>query len=63
MFQTILDKIVRLKIWTDTNGQDIVEWALMVSMVTISIGAFFPPVGDSLSTIFSKLSSTAKRAP
>ena len=53
----------RLKIWKDTAGQDLIEYALLASMVTITVGAIFPPAGEQIYTIFSKFSSTAARVP
>jgi pilus assembly protein Flp/PilA len=59
----LLNWAVRLSIWKDARGQDMVEYALMASMVTITIGALFPPAGEGISTIFSKLASTTAAAP
>jgi Flp pilus assembly pilin Flp len=59
----LLDWALRLKIWKDDRGQDLVEYALLASMVTITVGALFPPAGDSISVIFSKLTSTTTQAP
>lgn len=54
---------LRLRIWKDSRGQDLIEYALLASMVTITIGALFPPAGEGISTIFSKLTSTTSQAP
>jgi len=54
---------LRLTIWKDTRGQDMVEYALLASMVTITVGALFPPAGEKISVIFSKLASTTSKAP
>ena len=50
-------KFVRLTIWKDERGQDMVEYALLAGFITIAAGAVFPPASDSISTIFSKLGS------
>lgn len=52
----------RWKIRQDERGQDMVEYALMAAMVAIAAGAIFPPLGDGISTIFSKLNSAATAA-
>ncbi|MBI1354552.1 MAG: Flp family type IVb pilin [Acidobacteria bacterium] len=54
---------ISLKIWKDTDGQDLVEYALLASMVTITVGALFPPASEQIFIIFSKFNSTAARVP
>ena len=49
--------IVRLKMWKDTRGQDLIEYALMAALVAVSAGAIMPNVGASISTIFSQVVS------
>ncbi len=60
--KAILNWALRLRIWKDTSGQDLVEYALLASMVTISVGALFPPASEHISVIFSKLTSTTTGA-
>jgi pilus assembly protein Flp/PilA len=50
--------IWKLRIWKDTQGQDLIEYALMAGFVAVAAGAIMPGVADSISTIFSKISST-----
>lgn len=54
----ILDTLLRLKIWRDTHGQDLVEYALLAGFVAVGCGAAFPPVADQISTIYSKIQSS-----
>lgn len=42
----------------DTRGQDLIEYALMAGFVAVAAGAIMPGVADSISTIFSKISSS-----
>jgi pilus assembly protein Flp/PilA len=49
---------LRLSIWIDRRGQDLIEYALMAGFVAVAAGAIMPGVADSISTIFSKISST-----
>ena len=49
--------ILRLKIWKDTKGQDLIEYALMAGFVAVSAGAVMPGVAGSISTVFSKVGS------
>lgn len=55
--------LLSLKIWRDTRGQDMVEYALMAGFITVAVAATFPPVGKEISTVFSKLTSVAGRVP
>ncbi len=52
----------RLQIWKDTRGQDLIEYALMAGFVAVAAGAIMPNVADSISTIFSKISSVMTAA-
>ena len=47
--------VLRLKIWKDTRGQDLIEYALMAGFVAVAAGAIMPGVATSISTIFSKI--------
>ena len=54
--------ILRLKIWKDTRGQDLIEYALMAGFVAVAAGAIMPGVATSISTIFSKIASVMSNA-
>jgi pilus assembly protein Flp/PilA len=54
--------LLRLKIWHDTKGQDLIEYALMAGFVAVAAGAIMPGVSQSISTIFSKISSVMTKA-
>jgi pilus assembly protein Flp/PilA len=56
------DFILKLKIWKDTKGQDLIEYALMAGFVAVAAGAIMPGVASSISTIFSKISSVMTKA-
>ena len=56
----ITNSLLKLKIWTDSRGQDLVEYALMAGFVTVVAGAIMPGVSASISTIFSKVASVMK---
>ncbi|MCC7499999.1 MAG: Flp family type IVb pilin [Bryobacterales bacterium] len=47
----------KLRIWKDTRGQDLIEYALMAGFVAVAAGAIMPNVATSISTIFNKVSS------
>ncbi len=54
--------LLKLRIWNDTRGQDLIEYALMAGFVAVAAGAIMPTVAGSISTIFSKVSSTLSAA-
>lgn len=48
---------MKMRIISDTHGQDLIEYALMAGFVAVSAGAVMPAVADSISTILSKVGS------
>ena len=46
------------RVWKDTKGQDLIEYALMAGFVAVAAGAIMPGVSDNISQIFSKISSS-----
>jgi pilus assembly protein Flp/PilA len=49
--------VLKLKMWKDTRGQDLIEYALMAGFVAVAAGAIMPGVSSSISIIFSKIAS------
>ena len=47
--------IWKLRIWKDTKGQDLIEYALMAGFVAVAAGAIVPGVAASMKTIFEKI--------
>jgi pilus assembly protein Flp/PilA len=60
--KNLIGKIMRLRIVTDTRGQDLIEYALMAGFVAVAAGALMPSVSSSISTVFSKISSVMTAA-
>ncbi|MCC7233905.1 MAG: Flp family type IVb pilin [Bryobacterales bacterium] len=58
----LVNLALRLKIWKDNRGQDLIEYALMAGFVAVAAGAIMPTVSESISTIFSKVSSVMTQA-
>ena len=54
----ILKLIIQAKIWREEQGQDLIEYALMAGFVAVAAGAIMPNIASSISTIFSKISSS-----
>lgn len=51
-----------LRIWSDTKGQDLVEYALIAGFIATGVGAVMPNVAGSISTIFSQVGSVLNAA-
>jgi Flp pilus assembly pilin Flp len=49
--------ILQARVWSDTHGQDLIEYALMAGFVSVAAGAIIPGVSTSISRIFSKVAS------
>jgi pilus assembly protein Flp/PilA len=47
-----------IRLWKDTKGQDLIEYALMAGFIAVAAGAVMPGVGENISQIFSKISSS-----
>jgi len=58
---TNLAPILR-KLWKETEGQDLIEYALMAGFVALAAAALMPNVTSSISTIFSKINSLLSSA-
>jgi pilus assembly protein Flp/PilA len=54
--------ILRTRVWKDTLGQDLIEYALMAGFVAVAAGAIMPDVANSISTIISKVGSVLSSA-
>ncbi len=57
-----MNLVWKLRIWKDTKGQDLIEYALMAGFVAVAAGAIMPGVASSISLIFSKISSSMTAA-
>ena len=47
--------ILRLKVWKDTSGQDLVEYALAAGMVAVAAVACMPALSSVVSNVFTKI--------
>jgi Flp pilus assembly pilin Flp len=61
-FPSLNPLLMRMQIWKDNHGQDLIEYALMAGFVAVSAGAVMPGVASSVSSIFSKVGSVLKVA-
>ena len=60
--KNVTNLVWKLRIWKDTRGQDLIEYALMAGFVAVAAGAIMPGVATSISTIFSKISGQMSAA-
>ena len=44
-----------MRIWKDTRGQDLIEYALMAGFVAVAAGAIMPGIASKIQTIFSNV--------
>ncbi len=58
----MINLVWKLRIWKDTRGQDLIEYALMAGFVAVAAGAIMPTVAASISTVFSKVNSLMTKA-
>ena len=46
----------------DEKAQDMVEYALLAGFIAVAAGALLPPIANSISIIFSKMTSIISNA-
>jgi len=49
--------ILKLRVWNDTAGQDLVEYALAAGLVAVAAVAAMPTLSGTVSTVFTKIAS------
>ncbi len=54
--------LYKLRIWKDTRGQDLIEYALMAGFIAVAAGAIVPGVAESIKTIFGKVNTVMGNA-
>jgi Flp pilus assembly pilin Flp len=55
-------KNILYQIWKNEDGQDLIEYTLLLAFVTLGSAALFTGAGKSTSTIWSAASSTLSNA-
>lgn len=51
------NRVLKLKVWKDSSGQDLVEYALMAGMVAVAAVAAMPALSATVNNVFSKIGS------
>ena len=55
--QKLINIVLKMKVWKDTRGQDLIEYALMAGFVAVAAGAIMPGVASSINVVFSQVNS------
>lgn len=50
-------RILKLAVWKDTAGQDLVEYALAAGLVAVAAVACMPGLSGAVNTVFTKIGS------
>ena len=53
----IMKCALHLRVWKDTSGQDLVEYALAAGLVAVAAVACMPALSTTVSTVFTKIAS------
>ena len=55
MGRQIINLTWHMRLWKDTSGQDMLEYACYVAAVAMMYAAVSPTIATSISTVFSKI--------
>jgi Flp pilus assembly pilin Flp len=58
----ILTTWLRIRLWRDERGQDLVEYALLAGLAAVASGLFVPEMSASMTSIYSRLASKLVQA-
>ena len=51
------NRVLKLQVWKDTKGQDLVEYALAAGMVAVAAVAAMPSLTSVVSNVFTRIGS------
>ncbi len=54
---SIRERILKLTVWKDTSGQDLVEYALAAGLVAVAAVACMPGLSGTVNNVFTKIGS------
>lgn len=57
------DFVLKLRVWKDTSGQDMIEYALLAGLLALAAAAIVPQLGTSINTIFTNVKAKLDAAP
>lgn len=47
-------KNILKRLWKEEEGQDIIEYALLLALIALAAAAAFPPIGTRINAIFTQ---------
>jgi len=53
----VMNQLLKLQIWKDNNGQDLVEYALAAGLVAVAAVACMPGLSGTVNNVFTKIGS------
>jgi len=56
--RTVMARLLR-----DDEGQDLVEYVLLVSLIALAVAAAFPPVTNAITAVFNRVSTSLGGTP
>lgn len=59
---SLTNRILKMRFWKDTHGQDLVEYALAAGMVAVAAVAVMPTLSTLVGNVFSKIGSIVNSA-
>ena len=59
----IIDASLKLKIWKDTQGQDLAEYALMAGFLAAATGFTLPAVAADIAAVLTKVVAILSNTP
>ena len=54
----IVRMLCHMRIWKDTRGQDMIEYALLAGFVAVAGAALMPQIASKITTIFSNVDTS-----
>ena len=58
----ILSTLLRIRIWREERGQDMVEYALLAGLAAVASGLFVPDLSTGMTNIYSRVASKLVQA-
>jgi len=55
--RNVMQRIIQARLWKDTQGQDLVEYALTAGLVAVAAVAAMPSLTTTIDNVFSKIGS------
>lgn len=57
-----IERMIQARLWKDTQGQDLVEYALTAGLVAVAAVAAMPSLTTTVNNVFSKIGSIINSA-